>query len=205
MQMIHPCPVQLQDKIRTCTACKLNQAPYNPGLPTIGIGSANPKLFLLGRDPGEHEAKEGKPFVGPAGKKVLQPILQALDITLDDFYLTNIVKHRPPKNIEPDDSIKIECSKFLLEEIEWAQPVVIVALGKAAGTALNLIQKTDFPVSRGSKFIFKDIPVLCTWHPAYVVRNITGPAYQELQDDINRAFAYANALRGTDVVSLSRR
>ena len=200
MTTIHPCPEQLQDRIRKCQACPLNQAPYDPGLPTIGIGGAYPKVMIIGRDPGEQEAKVGRPFVGAAGKRVLQPILQELNISLDDFYLTNIVKHRPPNNIEPSDEIKIRCSEFLIEEIKWANPRVIISLGKAAGHALNLINQTNHPVGRGAKFLFKGIPVHCTWHPAYVVRGYTS-AYQELKNDIQSAFAYANALRGTDATS----
>ena len=198
MTTIHPCPEQLQDRIRNCQACSLNQAPYDPGLPTIGIGGSRPRVMILGRDPGEQEAKIGRPFVGAAGKRVLQPILQELNISLDDFYLTNIVKHRPPNNTEPSDEIKIKCSEFLIEEIQWAKPQIIISLGKAAGHALNLINNTGYCVQRGQVFPFKGIPVHCTWHPAYVVRG-NQQAYYELKHDIQKAFAYANALRGTNV------
>lgn len=197
MSTIHPCPEQLQTAIRQCRACPLNQLPYDPGKATIGIGGANPRVLILGRDPGEQEAKVGRPFVGAAGKRVLQPILQELNISLDDFYLTNIVKHRPPNNIEPSDEIKLECSKFLIEEIQWANPHIIISLGKAAGHALNLINNTTYPIGRGARWNFQGIPVLCTWHPAYVVRG-NASAYQELKSDIHSAFAYANALRGTN-------
>lgn len=193
---LQPCPESLKTRISQCSKCPLNQAPYNPGLPSIGVGVQYPKILLLGRDPGKEEAKTGRPFVGQAGQ-LLQPILQDNNISLDDIYVTNIVKHRPPQNNEPPDVVIEACSEYLIEEIDWCKPTMILCLGKTAAHALLMLNKdTQRDPRRGDRFTYKGIPVWVTWHPAYILRN--NLKHPELVSDIQEAFAYANAMRGNN-------
>lgn len=150
---------QLNKKIAACSKCPLNQKPYNPGKPTQGLGTLRAKLMLLGEAPGEEESKCGVPFVGKSGK-ILQTILaEEIGLTMDDIYVTNVVKHRPPNNRTPTTEEIETCFEFLKQEIEIVHPILIVCLGKSAEKAMTSFKDKIYT------------PVCVTHHPAYLIYN----------------------------------
>lgn len=187
--ILHPCQT-LNNQISICTSCSLNQSPYNPGLPTLGLGFLNPLLMIVGEAPGEKESEAGRPFVGRSGQ-LLQKLLQQANISLTDLYVTNTVKHRPPLNRDPTPDEINACKTFLFEEIEIVKPKLILCTGKISSYTLANAAGFRLPTSglRGLKFLYKDIPVRLTWHPAYVMRNILREP--ELLQDIIAAHSEA--------------
>jgi DNA polymerase len=173
--------------MESCRACPLNQLPYNPGKVVLGIGSINPKLLLIGEAPGATESQVGKPFVGLSGKK-LQSILKQVGFTLDDIYITNSVKHRPPDNRTPSESEFLICGNYLKQEIEILNPTRILCVGRVAAYALGALAGVKLPTSglRGYTFNYKLIPVTVTWHPAYILRD--RKREPELVSDLNRLY-----------------
>lgn len=137
-----------------------------------GIGNPiHPRLMVIGEAPGAEEDRIGIPFVGPAGN-CLEEILSKL-VTGDDIYITNVVKHRPPNNRTPLPSEIIACWSWLDEEITRIQPQHILCCGKTAYTKLSIQAGINPKPSgfRSTSFLFRDIPVMATWHPSYVIRN----------------------------------
>lgn len=186
-----PCTLDLITRISNCTACNLCNI-YPEGLPTIGIGNISPKVMFIGEAPGKEEMQVGKPFVGRAGK-ILQTILQRNSILFDQIYVTNVVKHRPLDNSLPTSDQIAACMPFLLEEIEFISPKAIVCLGKTASLAIAASASISLPASkiRGTCFFYKKIPVLCTWHPAYIAR--TPYKMPELETDILSMYGLESA------------
>jgi DNA polymerase len=182
--------------MQSCTACPLEQNTTQ-AVPGILVGD-RADIMLIGEGPGADEDRLGKPFVGRAGQ-LLQTTLQELNIT-NNIYVTNIVKHRPPKNRKPLPSEMDTCGeKFLLREIFIREPKAIVCLGRTAAEYFFLQKKilvrhnylANYHIGRirGQTFEIESgvrrIPVFCTWHPAYILRN---PALlDELKEDLRKA------------------
>lgn len=181
-------PLQiLQRSHSSCQSCTLYQQATQ-GVP--GLGSTNPKVMLLGEAPGREEDLGGRPFIGRAGQLLQDIIFDELDVELDDVYVTNCVKHRPPKNRNPTKEEIMACAiHALVVEIDIVKPDMIVCLGRVPTQALALLEEHDLPSGslRGYTFKYEDIPVLSTWHPAYVLRR--QDKRQELVDDLQKAFA----------------
>lgn len=161
----------LRAEIGDCTRCKLHR-----GRTQIVYGTGNPeaRLMFVGEAPGEEEDRQGRPFVGKAGR-LLTRIIEAMGLTRKDVYIANIIKCRPPGNRNPETDEIASCSPFLKGQIEILRPKVICALGTfAAQTLLG----TGLKISalRGR---FHDLPfgspetvrVMPTYHPAYLLRN----------------------------------
>jgi DNA polymerase len=149
-----------------CQRCRLARERNNI---VFGAGNPSAKLVFVGEGPGFEEDRKGRPFVGPAGQ-LLTRIIEAIKLTRDQVYITNIIKCRPPGNRNPaPDEIKT-CFPFLERQIAAIQPDFICALGTfAAQTLLG----TDIPISRLRRRFheYKGIKVLPTYHPAYLLRN----------------------------------
>ena len=149
-----------------CQRCRLARERN-----TIVFGAGNPKakLVFVGEGPGFEEDRQGQPFVGAAGQ-LLTRIIEAIKLTRDQVYISNIIKCRPPGNRNPEpDEIKT-CFPFLQRQIAAIQPDFICALGTfAAQTLLG----TDIPISRLRRRFheYKGIKVVPTYHPAYLLRN----------------------------------
>ena len=149
-----------------CQRCKLAR-----GRNCIVFGDGNPKakLMFIGEGPGVEEDRQGKPFVGAAGQ-LLTRIIEAIKLSRDQVYISNIIKCRPPGNRNPEpDEIKT-CFPFLARQIVAIQPEFIIALGTfAAQTLLG----TATPISRlrGRFHEYQGIKVVPTYHPAYLLRN----------------------------------
>lgn len=176
----------LQKSHSNCKSCALFQQAKQ-GVP--GIGSENPKVLLLGEGPGREEDLAGQPFVGRAGQLLRNILFECLLLKWEDIYITNCVKHRPPDNRNPTREEILACAEHaLIVEIEEVAPKLIVCLGRVPTQALALISNYNLPSGslRGYTFKYEDIPVLSTWHPAYILRR--QDKRQELVDDLAKAF-----------------
>jgi uracil-DNA glycosylase family 4 len=160
----------LETTIRECRGCSLCKG-RKQAVP--GSGDRQARWLLVGEAPGADEDAAGLPFVGKAGK-LLDAMLAALDLKRDQgVYLTNTVKCRPPENRTPDSAEMDACSSFLSQQIDLLAPEVIVALGKPAAAALlghaDSIQSLRGAVQYREQG-GKRIPVVVTYHPAYLLR-----------------------------------
>lgn len=157
---------ELQAFIGACTRCKLCKGRTN-----VVFGTGNPKaeLMFVGEGPGADEDAQGKPFVGRAGQ-LLTKMIEAMGIKRDDVYIANIVKCRPPENRAPEPDEVATCMPFLARQIEIVKPKMIVCLGK---TAVQAFLNTEVAISkmRGQFQKYNGIPVMPTYHPAYLLRN----------------------------------
>ena len=152
--------------VEACTRCPLYKTA-NRGVP--GEGAANARLVCVGEAPGANEDETGKPFVGQAGQ-LLTKILAAVDLTREEVFITNVVKHRPPGNRNPAPGEIEACSPYLVRQLELIKPKVIVAFGTfAAQTLLNT--KTPIGKLRGEVHRYHGIPLVVTYHPAALLRN----------------------------------
>lgn len=154
----------------------------------FGEGNPDADIMFIGEAPGEEEDRQGRPFVGRAGKK-LDEIIQAMGMQREDVYIANILKARPPNNRTPQMDEIAGCAPFLLEQIRIIQPMVIVALG---GPSAKTLLETDTGITRlrGSWREFHDgeraIPVMPTFHPAYLLRNYTRETRTQIWADMKQ-------------------
>ena len=158
---------ELKNTCSTCMACKLSSTRTQV---VFGVGNSNARLMLIGEGPGQEEDRTGKPFVGQAGQ-LLDQILGAVGITRDEVYIANVVKCRPPGNRTPTLNEAAACAPFLDRQIDLIRPSLIVALGK---TAVIRLTGSDASMAsmRGSMHRYRDIPVVATYHPAYLLRSL---------------------------------
>jgi DNA polymerase len=135
----------------------------------FGTGDPDARLLFIGEGPGADEDRLGEPFVGRAGQ-LLTKIIEAMGLRRGDVYIANVVKCRPPGNRVPMFEEVQACSPFLREQIAIIRPELIVALGATAARAL-LGTTASMSSLRGRFHDFQGTPVLCTYHPAYLLRN----------------------------------
>jgi len=164
----------LEQKVCQCVQCPELVASRKTTV--FGEGNPSAKVMFIGEGPGEQEDKEARPFVGRAGK-LLNNIIKACGWQRADVYIANIVKCRPPGNRVPTDAEAANCSGFLKLQIRVIQPKVIVCLG---ATATQYLLGVDSPISRlrGTWQEYNGIPVMPTFHPAYLLR-FQEPDYQK--------------------------
>ncbi|MFZ9239095.1 MAG: uracil-DNA glycosylase [Burkholderiaceae bacterium] len=162
----------LEDRIRACTRCGLCEGRKHA---VPGVGDRAARWLFVGEGPGRNEDMQGEPFVGPAGK-LLDNMLRALTLSRgQDTYIANIVKCRPVgsdgKDRPPSPDEVGACMPYLQRQIALIQPQVIVALGKTAAVALlGLPADTALAGLRGEPRAFDGIPLVITYHPAYLLR-----------------------------------
>jgi DNA polymerase len=163
---------QLQASVAGCVACPLCETRSRT---VFGVGDPNADWLCVGEGPGAQEDATGEPFVGPAGQ-LLDNMLTAIDLKRGrNVFITNIVKCRPPGNREPTPEEADRCAPYLVRQIETIRPKLIIALGKTA--ASNLLHTTASLGSlRGRLHQYLDIPVIVTYHPAYLLRNLPAKA-----------------------------
>jgi uracil-DNA glycosylase family 4 len=159
----------LKDAVAGCVACALH-AKRNKTV--FGVGDENADWMFIGEGPGADEDAQGDPFVGQAGK-LLDNMLAAIKLKRgENVYIANIVKCRPPGNRNPQPDETLKCEPFLQRQIELIKPRLIVALGRVA--ALNLLSREASIASlRGRVLAYKGTPLIVTYHPAYLLRNLT--------------------------------
>jgi len=158
---------ELKALVRDCTACKLRAGCTQT---VFGVGDEKAGWLFVGEGPGADEDALGEPFVGQAGK-LLDNMLVAIKLKRgNNVYIANIVKCRPPGNRAPEPGEIATCLPYLQRQIGLIQPKVIVALGKTAATAL-LGRDAALGSLRGTLHDYKGIPLLITYHPAYLLRS----------------------------------
>ncbi|HUQ48754.1 MAG TPA: uracil-DNA glycosylase [Gemmatimonadaceae bacterium] len=165
-------------EVESCTLCPLYKTATR-GVP--GAGNPNADFVCIGEGPGANEDEQGLPFVGAAGQ-LLTKILAAVDLSRDDVFITNVVKHRPPGNRNPEPNEIEACTPYLIRQMDLIQPKVILALGTfAAQTLLNT--KTPIGKLRGDVHRYRGIPVVVTYHPAALLRNPAWkrPTWEDVQ------------------------
>jgi DNA polymerase len=152
--------------VAKCTRCPLYKTATNP---VPGEGNPTAKLVCVGEAPGAKEDETGRPFVGQAGQ-LLTKILAAIDMTREEVFICNVLKHRPPGNRNPQPDEVEACSPYLIRQLELIKPKVIVAFGTfAAQTLLNT--KTPLGQLRGLVHRYHGTPLVVTYHPAALLRN----------------------------------
>lgn len=149
-----------------CHRCRLHAGRTQI---VFGEGSPGARLIFVGEGPGYEEDQQGRPFVGKAGK-LLDKMINAIGLERSQVYICNVVKCRPPNNRTPNpDEIQI-CSPFLFRQLEAIKPAVICALGACAAQTL-IGTNASISSLRGKVNAWRGIPLICTYHPAYLLRN----------------------------------
>lgn len=168
----------IQDNAAACTACSLHETRTKS---VFGRGNPLAELMVIGEAPGEEEDRTGEPFVGRAGK-LLDVLLQAVGFPRDSVYICNVLKCRPPGNRNPLPNEVELCSGFLRSQIDAIAPKVLLAVGKFA--AQTLVQSEEsIGRLRGHVHQYNGVPVVVTYHPAYLLRspNQTRTAWHDFQ------------------------
>jgi len=167
---------ELRRTIADCSACGLCRE-RKQAVP--GVGDENADWLFIGEGPGAEEDAKGEPFVGQAGK-LLDAMLAAIDLERgNNVYIANAVKCRPPGNRTPEADEMAACWPYLKRQIALIRPKLIVLLGRAALQAV-LHEERALGASRGKTFEYRDgelvVPVIVTYHPAYLLRNLPDKA-----------------------------
>ncbi|HJV92981.1 MAG TPA: uracil-DNA glycosylase family protein [Azonexus sp.] len=163
---------ELAGQVATCQACPLCQQRKQA---VFGVGDLHPDWLFIGEGPGADEDAQGEPFVGQAGK-LLDNMLAALDIARGNkVYIGNAVKCRPPGNRTPEAAELAACRPYLERQIALLKPKIIVLLGKVAVHSV-LHDDKSLASLRGKRFEYAGIPVVVTYHPAYLLRNLPDKA-----------------------------
>jgi DNA polymerase len=168
---------EIRAEIGDCTRCKLHQGRKN-----IVFGEGNPKarLVFVGEGPGEEEDKQGRPFVGRAGK-LLSKIIDAMGLRRSDVYICNVVKCRPPGNRAPEPDESGTCEQFLITQLRAIDPDIIVCLGNVAAQSV-LKTKEKLGNLRAKFHSYGRAKLMVTYHPAALLRN---PGFKKpLWDDM---------------------
>ncbi len=175
---------ELKTMVRDCTACKLRAGCTQT---VFGVGDEDAEWLFVGEGPGADEDAQGEPFVGQAGK-LLDNMLAAMGLKRgDNVYIANIVKCRPPNNRTPEPDEISTCFPYLQRQIALMRPKLIVALGKTAATTL-LGRDATLGSLRGSVHDYHGIPLIVTYHPAYLLRSPAekAKAWQDLRMALHR-------------------
>ena len=172
----------VRSDVGDCARCKLHG-----GRTTLVFGVGNPRaeLMFVGEGPGGEEDRQGEPFVGKAGQ-LLTRMIEAMGFRRAEVYIANVVKCRPPQNRDPEPDEIEACEPFLKAQIAAIGPRVIVALGSPAAQAL-LGTSLGITKIRGTFRQFGEVPVMPTFHPAYLLRNPA--AKREVWEDVQKVMA----------------
>lgn len=164
---------ELSAAVAGCTKCVLHQGRTQT---VFGVGNRDADWMLIGEAPGAEEDRQGEPFVGRAGQ-LLNAMLAAIGLERSAVYIANILKCRPPSNRDPRPEEALCCEPYLERQIALVKPRIILALGRIA--AQNLL-KTETPIGRMRGKIYEyqplKIPIVVTYHPAYLLRSPTQKA-----------------------------
>ncbi len=163
---------ELKAAVSSCTACGLRAGCTQT---VFGVGDENADWLLVGEAPGGEEDRLGEPFVGQAGK-LLDSMLAAIGLERGkNVYIANVLKCRPPGNRNPESGEVAQCSPHLARQIELIRPKLILAMGRfAVQTLLNT--EATIASLRGSVHQYRGVPLVVTYHPAYLLRNLPDKA-----------------------------
>jgi uracil-DNA glycosylase family 4 len=162
----------LRDAVANCTACKLCSGRTQT---VFGVGNPQAHWMVVGEAPGEQEDRQGEPFVGKSGQ-LLDSMLRALGLTRGEaeparqVFIANTLKCRPPGNRNPEPDELAQCEPFLIRQIELVKPRIILAMGRFA---VQSLLRSNEPVGRlrGRVHQYQGVPLVVTYHPAYLLRN----------------------------------
>lgn len=157
---------EVRRELGDCRRCKLCNGRKNL---VFGVGNPRAQLVFVGEGPGADEDEQGIPFVGAAGQ-LLTKMIEAMGFGRDEVYICNVVKCRPPGNRNPEPDEIAACEPFLKAQIAAIRPKAIVALGKFAAQTL-LREETPITRLRGQWRTYQGIPLMPTFHPAYLLRS----------------------------------
>jgi uracil-DNA glycosylase family 4 len=172
----------LEEAVRACTRCALHGTRTQT---VFGVGNRRAEWLFVGEAPGADEDRQGEPFVGRAGQ-LLNAMLAALGLKREQVYIANVLKCRPPNNRDPQAHEVEQCEPYLIRQIELIRPKLIIALGRHAAHSLL---KTDLALARlrGQRLSYQNIPLVVTYHPAYLLR--TPSDKRKAWEDLRRARA----------------
>ena len=170
----------LAAEVGACTRCGLHATRTQT---VFGVGNRQARWMFIGEAPGADEDRQGEPFVGRAGQ-LLNAMIAALGLKREEVYIANVLKCRPPNNRDPQANEVEQCEPYLIRQIELIRPRLIVALGRHAAHSLL---KTDLALARlrDQRLSYQDIPLVVTYHPAYLLR--TPSDKRKAWDDLRRA------------------
>ncbi len=168
---------ELRDTVVACTACKLCEGRRQT---VFGVGNESAHWMIVGEAPGEQEDIQGEPFVGKSGQ-LLDNMLRAIGLTRGEaepskqVYIANTVKCRPPGNRNPEPAELAQCEAFLVRQVELVKPKIIVAMGRFA---VQSLLRSSEPIGRlrGRVHQYQGVPLIVTYHPAYLLRNLEDKA-----------------------------
>lgn len=157
----------LRQAVLTCTRCDLHRTRTQG---VFGVGDPHAEWLIVGEAPGAEEDKQGEPFVGQAGR-LLDAMLAAIGLKRgENVYIANVLKSRPPKNRDPNPQEVAACLPYLERQIDLIRPRLVLALGRFAAQSL-LVTDTAIGRLRGQVHRYRGIPLIVTYHPAYLLRN----------------------------------
>jgi uracil-DNA glycosylase family 4 len=177
--------------IGDCQRCRLHKGRKHI---VFADGNPNAKLVFVGEGPGADEDEQGVPFVGRAGQLLTAMIentaaREGIPLKRSDVYICNVVKCRPPENRTPEPDEMEICGQFLFRQLAVIRPKAICALGGTAARAL-LGRKEGVTKLRGHWYKWRDIPVMVTYHPSYLLRPYNQNAKREAWEDLKKVFHY---------------
>lgn len=156
----------LQKKVAQCQRCTLCQSRTQT---VFARGNPQAKLMIVGEAPGFYEDQRGLPFVGKAGM-LLDRMLKSIDLSENDVYIANILKCRPPNNRDPSPEEILQCTDYLIEQINLVKPKILLALGRFSGQFLTNSSKT-LGQMRQEIHYYQSTQCIVSYHPAYLLRN----------------------------------
>jgi DNA polymerase len=180
----------LQD-IGDCTRCRLHKGRTKL---VFGVGNEHAPLVFVGEGPGADEDAQGIPFVGRAGQLLTQMIegtakKEGIPLERKDVYICNVVKCRPPENRTPEADEMEMCGQFLYRQLMAIRPKAICVLGGTAARALTG-HKEGVTKMRGKWFQWRDIPVMVTYHPSFLLRAYNSNAKREAWEDLKKVLHF---------------
>jgi len=182
---------KISEDIGDCKRCRLHEGRNRI---VFGSGNEQAKLVFVGEGPGADEDEQGVPFVGRAGQLLTQMIdgtarKEGIPIQRSDVYICNVVKCRPPENRTPQPDEMEICGQFLFRQLQTIRPKAICAMGSTAAKAL-LGTKEGVMRLRGKWHQWRDLPVMVTYHPSYLLRPYNQGAKKEAWEDLKKVLHF---------------
>ena len=182
---------QILADIGDCRRCRLHEGRHKL---VFGVGNPSAPLVFVGEGPGADEDAQGIPFVGRAGQLLTQMIentakREGIALTRADVYICNVVKCRPPENRTPEPDEMEICGQFLTRQLEAIRPKAICVLGGTAARALTG-HKEGVTKMRGKWFKWREVPVMVTYHPSYLLRAYNQEAKREAWEDLKKVLHF---------------
>src|SRR5438094_438655 len=183
--------LQILTDLGDCRRCRLHEERNKI---VFGVGNERSPLVFVGEGPGADEDAQGIPFVGKAGQLLTQMIegtakREGIPILRKDMYICNVVKCRPPENRTPEPDEMEICGQFLFRQLSAIRPKAICALGATAARAL-LGRKEGVTRMRGNWYKWRDLPLMVTYHPSYLLRPYNQNAKREAWDDLKKVLHF---------------